>query len=280
MAVIDIEEIWQGREGDDDTKVRTHTRVWRARTNDPLDDDVVVMAAVPVSPGDPHPSDAGAYAIRSNARQDATRLIWLITVTYSSEREIAPNPLDDPAVITWNGEPFQRPLVVDKDGKAVLNSAGDYFDPPIMRDDSRQLVNVVKNVGAVPGWILDYHDVVNSDTFTVDGVSVSPGKGKIKWIPIGEWQERNEIAYRVLTIQIHLDKRGWNFKPLDQGYRYILASIPTQRIRMPDANGASLTSPGLLNGTGQQLANPSPDNAVFLDFEGYDEVPFGILPLS
>jgi hypothetical protein len=283
VSVVSVEEIWDGRGGDDDVKMRNWVRVWRVITDDPLDDAPTAMGAVPVSPGDPHPEDPLSFAKKANARQSATRLVWLVTISYTSEREYQPNPLNDPAVINWDGEPFQRPLVKDKDGRAVLNSAGDPFDPPIMRDDNRPVVNVVKNVGSVPLFVLNYRDVVNSDQFQVDGVTIGVGKGKIKWIPVSPWQQRNGFYYRILTIQITLNKEGWNFKPLQQGYR--------QRVELEEAgglvqvpcwtkDGKQVTSPALLDETGAQIADPDPDSAVFGDFEGYEEVPFSILPLA
>ena len=71
---------------------------------------------------------------------------WTVTAEYSSEFTLAENPTNDPATITWGSEQFQRVVVVDKEGDAVVNSAGDPFDPPIMADDSRRVVTVTKNL--------------------------------------------------------------------------------------------------------------------------------------
>jgi hypothetical protein len=280
MAVVSTQEIWDGRGGSDDVKTRTWERVYRVITDDPADDAPTAMAAVPVSPGDAHPEDSLAFANSAQARQGATRLVWLVTISYTSEREYHPNPVNDPAVITWDGEPFQRPLIRDKNGKAVLNSAGDPFDPPIMRDDNRPVVNVSKNVASVPGYVLNYRDVTNSDTFTVDGIPVTPGKGKIKWIPVSEWKQRNGFYYRTLNIQIHLNPDGWTFRPLDQGYREKDPNDATKRRHIRDDEKKPVSQPVLLDGQGKKLANPSVQNAVFLNFDGFGAAPFSILPLA
>jgi hypothetical protein len=277
VAIVSVNEIWDGRDGSDDVKTRAWKRIWRIITDDPQDDGPLVMAQIPVSPGDPHPNDGGAYAEAAEVQQGSTRLVWLGTVRYTTDRDYQPNPVNDPAVITWDGEPFQRPLIKDRNGEAVLNSAGDPFDPPIMRDDNRPVVNVVKNVSSVPIWVLNYRDVVNSDAFTVDGVAIAAGLAKIKWIPVSERKYRNGISYRTLTFQIHLNKDGWNFKPLDMGYR---EKDGTDRKPIYDAAGKAVTQPMLLDGSGAKLDDPSPSTAVFLDYEGYEEAPFSILPLS
>lgn len=281
MSVISVREIWSGRDGDDDGKIRRYSRHFRVVTNDQYDTAAVVIGSVGIQRGDVFPDDFGAWCQTANARNESfSPKIWLVTFNYSSEREIQPNPLNDPAKITWSGEPFQRPLIVDRNGDGVVNSAGDPFDPPIMRDDNRPVAHVTKNVASVPVWVLNYRDVVNSDAFTLDGLAVAAGKAKIKWINVGDWQERNNIRYRTLTFDVHLNKDGWNFQPLDMGYREIDPGDATKRITIKDNEGKQVTQPYLLDGSGAQLSDPSPTTAVFLDFEGYEELPFSVLPMS
>jgi hypothetical protein len=275
MAVTSVEWIWDGRGGSDDGKVRTRTRVARVFTDDPLDDSPIVEAAVGVVQGDPHPNDFAAKARSIQSRQGETRLVWLVTVEYSSEKDIQPNPLNDPVRFNWTGEGFQRPLEKDRNGEAVLNSAGDPFDPAIMRDDNRPVVHAVANVAVVPVAALNYRDVVNSDAFTIQGISIAAGKAKIRWIDVSDLQERNGVEYYTLSCSVHLNKDGWNFKPLDQGYR---EKDGTDRKPILDAFGKAVTQPVLLDGSGAKLADPKPSNAVFLDFEGYEELAFGALP--
>ncbi len=280
MAVTDVNEIWDGRSGADDGSTRTRERIWRIITDDPFDDAPIVEAAVGVVAGDPHPNDFGAKARSINARQGESRLVWLVTVSYSSAKDLQPNPLNDPAEISWDGEPFQRPLIKDKDGKAVLNSAGDPFDPPIMRDDNRPVASVTKNVGSVPTWVLNYRDVVNSDQFTLDGLTIAAGKAKIKWISVSPRQERNGVSFRTLAFQIHLNKDGWAFEVLDRGFRELDPNDATKRIQIRDDEKRLVTEPVLLDGSGARLADPDENNAVFRDFDGYEELPFSVLPLT
>lgn len=277
MAVVSAKEIWQGRNGTDDTRVRAYTRVWRVITDSRHDDSTVVMPACGIIPGSLHPNDATAFCRSADASNDSENpYIWQVTFTYSNERELQDNPLNDPADIQWADEPYQRPLVVDKDGDLVLNSAGDWFDPPYMIDDSRLVVTVTKNVGAVPSYILGYRNVVNSDSFTVDGVGVPSGKAKIKAISVSGKQERNGVVYRTLTIPIYLDEDGWKVKILDQGMFQVVAGQ-----RQPcTILGKSVSVPVPLDGNGLQLQNPSPTNCVAREFDGYKTKVFSILPLS
>lgn len=62
---------------------------------------------------------------------------------------------------------------------------------------------------------------------------------------------------------------------LDQGLYEKDENGNRKRIRI---NGEPITEPVLLDGNGKVLANPRPENAVFLPFKAYKELPFsGIL---
>ena len=130
MAVISFKKIHNGRDGDDDGKARRYTEVYRAVTNSNHDTAVTVLAAAPAF-GAVYSGDMAAFCRRRRARNESfSKRVWIVTLAYSTEREIEENPLDDPAIITWDTDPFQKPVVKDRDGKAHLNSAGDPFDPP------------------------------------------------------------------------------------------------------------------------------------------------------
>jgi hypothetical protein len=191
---------------------------------------------------------------------------------------MAEDPTDDSAVITWGSEQFQRPAVFDRSGNFIVNSAGDPFDPPNMMDDSRRVVTVQKNLAVVPTWILDYQDAVNSDSFTVDGVTIGIGLAKMQTVTVGERNRRNGTVFRTVSFTIHLQREGWLLRPLDAGFREI-AYGGLVNIKNPgdeELPGA----PVPLNGSGAALASPSFSTCVFLPFEVYATRAFSSLPLS
>lgn len=279
MAVLWVRPLWQGRSADGDEKARRYERSWLVKTDYKFDDAAVVLSAAGLPRyGTLYPDDPAAYCQKITATNESVSpYLWRVAASYSTEKERDENPLSDPATITWDGESYQVPLVEDKDGNAVTNAAGDPYDPPFMIDDSRQIITVVKNVAAVPLWILDYRNVVNSDDFTVDNVEIEAGKAKIKAIKVSEVKSRNDISYRTLTIPINVDKKnGWQPKILNMGF-YEVVSGDRRHITI---DGKQVSSPWPLSDTGVALpVTFVPGDVVSREHDGYDEQPFSVLPL-
>ena len=185
MAVTNLGEDPGGRTATNTKGVRTYSRRWKLETSSKSDDAYAVGSAsgLPLI-GSAHPSDAGAFCVSLSVSNDDPWKGWKVTAEYSSEYELTTNPINDPAIITWGSEQFQKVAVEDTSGHAILNSFGDYYDPPAMMDDSRRTVTITKNLAAVPSWILSYQDAVNNDVFTIDGFSVAIGKAKMQSVTV------------------------------------------------------------------------------------------------
>lgn len=310
MSVTAWHLINDGRGGeetyqDDGTTVTTRTRQWRVDTSDPLNDDVTVMsdAAAPKI-GTAHPNHASCKCISRSCQPESRgqKQQWIFTARYSTKHDIDENPLDDPAKTEWSSETFQTPVWETIDGKGIVNSAGDPFDPPAEKDDSRWTSVTRKNVvTSVPNWIFAYQDAVNSDSFTIDGVDVEAGWAKVSAIHLSEVQERNDIEYRVLTVTIHYrgESEGvgsgsgsygagsgsdsilpWDLNLLDCGFNEIDdsgSSATNKRVKIKDKDGLEVTSPVNLDGEGHELETPTLDNAVFLQFQVYHEKAFSLI---
>lgn len=310
MSVTAWHRINDGRGGeetyqDDGTTVTTRTRQWRVDTSDPLDDDTTVMsdAAAPRI-GSAHPNHASCRCISRSCQPESRgqKQQWIFTARYSTKHAIEENPLDDPAKTEWSTETFQTPVVKAIDGTAIVNSAGDSFDPAAEKDDSRWTSVTRKNVlPTVPTWIFAYQDAVNSDSYTIDTVPVEAGWAKISAIHLGEVQERNDIQYRVLTVTIHYrgegegtgsgsgsygtgsgsdDIKPWDLDLLDEGFNEIDdvgSGATNERVKIKDKDGNEITSPVCLDGEGHVLDNPTIDTAVFLQFQVYREKAFSLI---
>ena len=209
---------------------------------------------------------------------------WEVTVTWTTEDvardangnpQSKSNPLAEPAKHDWSGEQFQRPAVDDIHGDMIGNAAGDPYDPPEMIDDSRLVVRVEKNVAAVPAWVLQYQDAVNSAAFTVDGFSVAQHKAKFQRLQLSRTQVRNGTVFRVLKFELHLREYGWRLRPLNQGFR----NIEGDAIQLPDGTYPTSPVPLLADGT-DRLDPPSLQNANYGDHEVYQSRDFNNLPLT
>ena len=287
MTVNYLGEDPEGRQATNDTGRRSYSRVFKLQTTDKTEGPYAVgsHASLPRI-GQLYPDDPFAWCKSLSVSWAAGWNAWRVTAEYTSERELAEDPTGDPAYITWDSEQFQRPAVFDKNGKSICNSAGDPFDPPNMMDDSRRVVTVQKNLAVVPSWILTYQDAVNSDMFTVDGITVGVGLAKMQRVSVGAVERRNAITFRTVTFQMHLERAGWLLEPLDAGFRELGNGSGSGsgaggliNILNPGDNERP-SAPVPLDGLGQQLQNPSNTNNVFLSFAVYQTLAFSSLPLT
>lgn len=283
MSVLTFEEIHEGRQGGKQISgqqiVRVYTRSWNVLTSSSYDSAKTVLShpSCPIV-GSIHNSDLFAWCRSVTARNESfSKWMWRVEAQYSSERELSTNPLLDPAIITWGSELFQRPYAFDRDGDGIVNPVGMFWDPPPEGDDANWVVTVRKNVASVPTWILSYRNAINSSQFTLDGVTIVAKAAKLNHIGIGEWQERNDIYFRQLELQIHL-RQDWRLAILNDGFKCIDANGDI--VDCVDTKGQPPASPWPLNENGTQIDEPSPANVTFSYFEIYDEVDFNSLPLT
>lgn len=236
--------------------------------------------------GQQHPTRYGFWLVGLDAQHN-TGIDWRVSLSYSSNPgQSVINRQDDPfleaARISWDGENFQQTAVVDKDLKPILNSAGDPYDPPLMKDFSRPVATVRKYVTQAPAWILSAHDAVNSGPFVIDGLTVAEGKAKLKRVHIGEAQYRNGVAYRELTLVLHFSKDGWVRKVLDSGFRRIYSGTNRELITITAEDGSQQypVAPVPLDGSGVELTDPTPTTCVYNEHDLDEAFDFSALPLT
>lgn len=218
---------------------------------------------------------------------------WIVTATYSSEpltqqqREAQQfeNPLDRPAKVRWNTAKYNKPVFIDNDGNNLVNSAGEFFDPPAEVDRSRWTATVTKNVEGIPFYIIEFTDAINDADFTIQGVPVAHRCAKIMSIEISEEQtaqinETDTIEYFVFSYTMEFRPETWVLYLQDQGYRQISTTDDTKRIPIKDDGTPpkDVTKPWPLDGMGGKLADPSPTNTKLISFNVYTEQSFLVLP--
>lgn len=275
MTVHFLEEDAGARTATNSRGVRTYTRAFKFRADSQADDAWEVGS----HPDSPRIGQAfrDAWCISVTPACTDPWQGWTVTAEYSSEREVNEDPTQDAMQIRVYTEQFQKPAVFDKDGNKIVNSAGDPFDPPNMMDDSRRVISLVRNVAAYPAWVLTYQDSVNSDTFTVRGITYAAGVGKVQSVSISDGQVRNGYPFYTLEVLIHLQKNGWILQPLDVGFRE-LDYAGTSLINILNSGDSERPSaPVPLDGAGRALADPSTTNNVLLSFPVYETAPFAVL---
>lgn len=281
MTVTLLGEDAAGRTATNQRGVRTYTRVFKLKSDSKADGPYTVGSAIGLPLiGSRHNEDFAAYCTTLTPTNNEPWAGWIVTAEYSSALEMDIYPQNDPISITWSTEQYQIVATKDRNGKPILNSAGDYFsDPPPMMDVSRRIVTIEKNMMFVPSWILETQDCVNSANFLLDGIVIGAGKAKIQRVSVGPKEQRNSAPFRRVTIEIHLQKNGWDLEPLDAGFRKRDAENKLVKITS-DGDGTDVTTPVLLDGTGDVLVDPTPDNAVYGSFNVYSTFNFALLPLT
>lgn len=280
MTITYHGEIGSGRKAQNTKGMRTYTRQFRLES-DSRSDDAYTVGSDPNLPiiGSLFPSDSFAWCTTLSVDCTDDWKGWTVTADYSSERELNEDPTLDPALTDWDGEQYQRPLVIDEDENLVCNSAGDPFDPQEMVDDSRLNSTTIKNLAVVPTWIMQYANAVNSDAFTLDGFAVDIGQAKMQRPRVSRPQRRNNIVFREVTFTINYREEGWLSSLLDAGFRERNYAGELVHIVNP-GDGEFVSSPVPLDGAGTSLTDPSPTNNINLTFRAFRRLPFSILPLT
>lgn len=223
--------------------------------------------------------------------QDEAPTVWTATVSYSSapydkddeEDEDFDSPLDKPARIRWTTTQFTKPIFRDLNEEAIVNSAGDYFDPPIEVDASRFSLVVEKNLVSVPSWVLTYSNAINNASFDVLGLTIPARTAKLSELAISEVQKEQDVEFYTVTFRLELanaEEEDWVVRVLDQGLHEYEPTI-SGYVKTPILiDGEPAKQPVLLNGSGVAIVNPEPTDAVYLEYNVYREKDFSVLPFA
>lgn len=231
--------------------------------------------------------DVGCFATSISAVEDPESddgLQWLVSVEYGPyDPTTWPlNPLDWPLRISWDQAKFEGVADRDINGDAVVNSAGQLFDPPATRDDSRWVLTIVRNEKTFdPKWADAYKDALNEDDFMGRG----PGEWKIDSITSGDpihdedSGTKDGFYYAVTYKFAHnpaVDEEtgevvGWRALILDSGYKQVDASSGKLKPIL-DETGAEHKTPQLLDGNGNAL--PVDGTPAYMKYDIYKSVKF------
>lgn len=295
MAILSVDEVFEGRSGKMDRMwARAYSRTWRVITDSPYDGAMAVRNAIPVGIGAAYVvRDAGgstileqdlqSFALEVAAAVEGTAddgCSWLVTVQYGpyDANTFPANPIDHPLKISWGFAKYEKvvdetiPDPVTTKTKAIVNSAGDYFDPPPTMDDSRPVLRIVRNEQTYsPTLALSWKDTINTDVwngFAARTVKCGEIPAELRW--------NQECGYYYeVTYEFEINPSGWKKEVLDQGLRKLVSGAQQA---ITDSKGQPVTSPVLLDGSGAPLASGA--DPVFLQFSIYNEAAFSGLNLT
>lgn len=295
MSVSSAKEHWPNRGASfgvpRESAVRRH---WVVKTNNKWDDAGVIkqhfIDSLGIALYVPHPNpNLQNFLFRTldcDPRTE-TPTVWDVVGNYSSEpideeeqeQNDNPNPTLRPTVIEWDSELSQEFTGRDKNGKAMLNSAGDAFES-IEKDDVRWRIIVQKCFANVPGWVVNFVNKVNSSAITVDGQTLDARTCKLQRLSIPRRQVENGISFVEVTAEIAYRSDTWDVYRLDEGFNALDRVGARYKILIQDENGEMRepTEPVPLDGEGSVLITANEDTAVFRHFKIYNEADFNDLP--
>lgn len=219
-------------------------------------------------------------------------LDWDAQIMYSSEpltkeekdAEAEPDPTKRDAHIEWVSDEFMLPIYEDVNGEPTLNSAGDYPDPPLEIETSRLSIAIEMDYLAIPSFILTHRNVTNLAPFSVQGLNIPAKAAKTSGFRIGRQKSEGVIDYFTVSFRLALSTEleiDWTIKMLDQGLHELefVEAGGGSFVKKPiKIDGEDAKQPVLLNGSGLALLNPTPADAEYIEYDGYPERDFLILP--
>lgn len=275
-----------------------------------------ISPRAPIVPYDSDPLNPARLVAECYPRRISGSTWFDVQVTYSSDVTIEQNPLNEPAAITIKGQRREVVSLFDSNGLPKMNTAGDLLGDPVPTKPVTDLIiSVSKNVSlSLPAWILDYVDTVNSDTVRIRGLIFPPGTLCFAGdVDVGEELNTEsinngvrQIPYTTVGFQLHYRAEGWTTLIPNRGFYQLVPrsataaqvvtaafktkkpmplSLPKfpydrQRILVGTTPPDYPDEPQFLDPNGAFIENPTPDQIVVLEFDDYDKLPFGQLPLK
>jgi hypothetical protein len=279
-AIVRVDEDYNVRSIKIDARYfRSYQRTFIVTTGDKTVGAQLVALSIPVAIGVPYSIpgtyfefDPGSYCTSIEGRQSDDGCKWLVTVNYEPfDPSIYPqNPLMHPIDVNWSFDQYTKIVDEDINGNAVVNTAGDYFDPPVEVDDSRPLLTLVRNEQYYNSQIAgQMKDSINTDAFlsvfppfTVKCMNIQAQR---LYDPYIHW-------YYKITYEFCINLDLWKREILNQGMRQL--SVDGKSNEHIIQKGGPITSPVplLLNG---RAAQPT-DDPVFLQFHVLKENAFSV----
>jgi hypothetical protein len=225
--------------------------------------------------------DAGAFLVDigldEEGGDEADGRTWLVDLAYGPWTPKEQNPLNEPVEFSQEFETFEIPVDEDTSGNAVVNSAWDRFDPPVVRDDSRPIITFTRNEQWPPNWALyrDYKDAVNDAAwfgFPAKAAKFNaPRVIRLKDQYLAETFPTSGGFYAHVTYRFNIAADTWTKRVLNQGFRY--KSGADRKVALVD--GLPAQTPVLLNSSGAITTTPH-----WLTFDVYKTRDFGALNLE
>lgn len=213
-------------------------------------------------------------------------IMSIVSVNYKGE--IGPNgeedsPLNAPPEISWSDTESDEPTDEDINGKPIVNVNGEPIDGVTMKI-ADNVVTIKRNFLTFNPYVTGlYRHSVSSDAF----LGYPPGTARLIRYSAKNAFYQDDLSYWEVTgsIQFRLgirttDAKAWYKRVRNEGFYEKRTDSYTGNdiiVQAKDDNGKPVTRPVLLKADGRRETNP--DNAHWLEFQVYRELPYNALGL-
>jgi hypothetical protein len=226
-----------------------------------------------------HPNEPGMFVDSFKGSQQPNELFWWVDVEYTNT--IDNDPMAAPARFSSRTQSLQSYTLVDRDGRPLLNTAGDLI-VPIPRKELIVVYTVRKNLAPqFPQWLNQFGEAVNADSVNINGLICPPNTLTVGGITIEDEQEANGFGYRPVSLEIHYRQSGWSTLVPSMGFREKLLDEDGQPVlENIMEHGKPIKRAMLLDEDGRAIKDPQVTDTVLLKFDILHELPFSELPLT
>lgn len=270
MSAVSCELDHSQRSASEDKSKATIVNSYIVRTDDPADDGGVALSASGLpAMFQVHP-DISFMAVASRRAQPESEMpdVWHVTITYDSITVSEPNPTSRPPEISCDSQTYELPIDVDFTSLDITNSAGDYYDPPVMVPTFLRTITVVVFMDPFASLAAtNYENKTNSSTWH-GGAAQTWLCTKVGFVSV---YEGDDLFYKT-TFQFLYNPATHKRLVLNQGFNYLDGSTKKPIIK----EGVPVSSPQPLDTDGSVL-DPS-DPPHWYEYQIYDDVSFDGLP--
>lgn len=258
MSVVSVKALAEQRGGEQsfDGKIfrKSGKKSYLAACDSASDDETIIFASEDI-PGlfTQHLLDATLYVKKRSAEFVAaspatSRWYWRVTIEYDNVWDCDPatlstTPTSRPDVWKLSFAKSSRAVEEDTEGAAIINSAGDPYNPPLEADLSRPVITITTNRSSFSlANAVTLQDAINSTDWVTSHGTFAARTAKCSGVEATE-QFENGSLYISITFTVELNYDTWDTDVLDQGFRYL------------DSNGDPQT---FTDGAGQPVSEPKP----------------------
>jgi hypothetical protein len=158
----------------------------------------------------------------------------------------------------------------------ILNSAGDLFDPPLMKVKTNLMITVSYSLQSSfnPDSVLGNIDTLNKENIVVAGFKIPALMGLLKSFSAKTAYTPEDVMYWTVSVGIEYNPEGWTADILDAGLSFLKTEGSTKKkhpVMIEDEEGKKVraSEPIPLDGSGGILDVDSHPEGVYLQFKIY-----------